>query len=1369
MLKNLLAIFLFGCVAGHAQNCTTQPSMNTMTMTAAGNMAVVGDTVANTITVKLDNNFTSATGYVSVVTNTSGFANPGNNGSFRIISGNGTKQIVLDGSAVLPNPSRTNGGTTAAGGQSGRYVSDLAVIRNSSRNYTFQWSTPGFTSDTWVSYGDDVDSNTTYDTGHIWRSADTVTGTQNHSITVDNLDPYYGGGTWAGLYTFTVWSDCFTGGIPDVSLSVHLPQGIYAPNQTGSNNGLQKIMTTTPDISAGLNIYTLAGYNDSPASAIFFPPQDGSHPGFRVAPGGLVVIPLNYINTTIPAANATSDIIGAIVDDWVPASGSTGGLLFTYGKFGSAYGRGTTSVWTGQPISVDSSGGSLRLTIPSTVPAAPPCTAAGGVQILGAEVVMLDGGTLPACAYPLKITTNKTWPSPNNCGVGATCGPPGTPATPIANVPVVVETWVMVFNPTGLVPTGTVGAWQNPYTGMPGIPCELVANIAVDKPNPVYSNAGCLNYERGPSGIGGNKFTYQGTVPGANGLPPPPTGQPYSGQQANCAFIGQRSENSYTISQQPIWFYDSGYVCHQLDVMFPPTGGGNNDEYEKHLLGIYWDQAAYARVMDPVLFADYQITSAATVNTNAMCATIFSGASIYCDTITYTVNGDVSAIQNGLAAGQRFRACVNGGVYSGTVYASYACNYFPYSSPSQSANKAAGGTLPATPTIYVIRAYTDANNLVHSTTPGAVQVTVDSTCPASGNCSVNVNSPPQVLNAAGYDVYARSGTSGPFYRQNTTGPIPIGTPFVFGTTTNPLQMTGATVQGSPGASIVSIIAADNVAHTLTTNSNYGTDVPILARNPVVAVMRQLTGIAADTGTNANTLVCNTCNFNSGSINVNGNTGVPTSAVVYCGVTDTGDAGAPLYSLAPNRGSTIASIPDANTINLTTPINCAAGVNFEIRHRVGPPGGVHIYGWANTPYDVWKRFGNYIGADSVMWLAQNTVVTGTGNPHCCTFSTDPGSRRENGLSLLSCHRAINVLNDLATLGATTALAPQPNCASASAATTYGVYYPAFEMIENMTGAGYGRGTYIGSFLNGVLGYALIDWWQDPLMNVQNDPQFPFWTKRLTDALWAYYSIRNSYASWCNFPHEWAYNMEAAILGSCAPTNSSDCVNCTVLLANNTTVPVNDYWSIMGNMLPLFAFFYQYTGNATIPQVGGMVRPPWQPCYAVSQSNQGTGVPGCGSITYGQAYQDMAAWIFVHMASTPGWTGAGAKTTGEMGIWQDRAIGWMGGNGGSAPSTLSILTSSLPAANIGAAYSATMAASGGTSPYTWTANVMPSGLTMSSAGVISGTPTAYGTTNITFTVTDSTAPTPGTATITLPLTVTATVPVSAYPAYQTGVIP
>jgi hypothetical protein len=73
------------------------------------------------------------------------------------------------------------------------------------------------------------------------------------------------------------------------------------------------------------------------------------------------------------------------------------------------------------------------------------------------------------------------------------------------------------------------------------------------------------------------------------------------------------------------------------------------------------------------------------------------------------------------------------------------------------------------------------------------------------------------------------------------------------------------------------------------------------------------------------------------------------------------------------------------------------------------------------------------------------------------------------------------------------------------------------------------------------------------------------------------------------------------------------------------------------------------------------------------------------------------------------------------------------------TLTVQTFSLPQGTVGVAYpSTTLQATGGVSPYTWVVDsgTLPSGLTLSSAGVISGTPTTPATYNFDVTVQDST---------------------------------
>jgi sugar lactone lactonase YvrE len=83
---------------------------------------------------------------------------------------------------------------------------------------------------------------------------------------------------------------------------------------------------------------------------------------------------------------------------------------------------------------------------------------------------------------------------------------------------------------------------------------------------------------------------------------------------------------------------------------------------------------------------------------------------------------------------------------------------------------------------------------------------------------------------------------------------------------------------------------------------------------------------------------------------------------------------------------------------------------------------------------------------------------------------------------------------------------------------------------------------------------------------------------------------------------------------------------------------------------------------------------------------------------------------------------------------QAIG-LNGTGRGADITLS--PTSLPAATYETAYSATITASGGTAPYTYSASTgsLPAGLTLSPSGKISGTPTVTGSFSFTIKATDS----------------------------------
>jgi hypothetical protein len=100
--------------------------------------------------------------------------------------------------------------------------------------------------------------------------------------------------------------------------------------------------------------------------------------------------------------------------------------------------------------------------------------------------------------------------------------------------------------------------------------------------------------------------------------------------------------------------------------------------------------------------------------------------------------------------------------------------------------------------------------------------------------------------------------------------------------------------------------------------------------------------------------------------------------------------------------------------------------------------------------------------------------------------------------------------------------------------------------------------------------------------------------------------------------------------------------------------------------------------------------------------------------------------------------------------------------TTPQVLSMTTASLPKGIVNQPYpNTTLAATGGVLPYTWLVNpTLPNGLQLNvvSSGTISGTPLAgtEGTTNHTFTVTDSTTPINQTSDRQLSLTISVAVP-------------
>jgi hypothetical protein len=108
------------------------------------------------------------------------------------------------------------------------------------------------------------------------------------------------------------------------------------------------------------------------------------------------------------------------------------------------------------------------------------------------------------------------------------------------------------------------------------------------------------------------------------------------------------------------------------------------------------------------------------------------------------------------------------------------------------------------------------------------------------------------------------------------------------------------------------------------------------------------------------------------------------------------------------------------------------------------------------------------------------------------------------------------------------------------------------------------------------------------------------------------------------------------------------------------------------------------------------------------------------------------------------GVGASLSGRALTTSAGAVTLSGGNtigGCSSPPaacpSITLSPSTLPNGTVAVAYSQTITASGGTSPYTFavTSGTLPAGLTLTPAGVLAGTPTTAGTSTFTVTASDA----------------------------------
>ncbi|MGA9353895.1 MAG: Ig domain-containing protein [Terriglobales bacterium] len=198
----------------------------------------------------------------------------------------------------------------------------------------------------------------------------------------------------------------------------------------------------------------------------------------------------------------------------------------------------------------------------------------------------------------------------------------------------------------------------------------------------------------------------------------------------------------------------------------------------------------------------------------------------------------------------------------------------------------------------------------------------------------------------------------------------------------------------------------------------------------------------------------------------------------------------------------------------------------------------------------------------------------------------------------------------------------------------------------------------------------------------------------------------------------------------------------------------------------------TGLSATQSLSIVVNPP--PALAITTVSLGAGVMGTA---YNQTVAVTGGVPSYHWAVTSGSLPAGLSLNANSGAITGTPSGTFTGTSSftitvtdsetpTASSTsanfsisvtapaLSVTTSSLAGGTVGTPYVATLGATGGITPYTWSISVgsLPAGLTLNaSAGQISGTPTTAGTSNFTLKVTDSETPTAHTATAALSISI------------------
>jgi YVTN family beta-propeller protein len=126
----------------------------------------------------------------------------------------------------------------------------------------------------------------------------------------------------------------------------------------------------------------------------------------------------------------------------------------------------------------------------------------------------------------------------------------------------------------------------------------------------------------------------------------------------------------------------------------------------------------------------------------------------------------------------------------------------------------------------------------------------------------------------------------------------------------------------------------------------------------------------------------------------------------------------------------------------------------------------------------------------------------------------------------------------------------------------------------------------------------------------------------------------------------------------------------------------------------------------------------------------------TITNGATVDELRGMVYVPRAAVAVSSTAGTRLGGLFAATASFSGGGPTRLGVPSP-TLTVAATQLPDAGTGTAYTATAPSiSGGTSPYTYTASGLPPGVSLSSAGALSGSPTASGAYTVSFVAVDAT---------------------------------